>query len=90
MKIETTRHYDRAYESLPLLVQQRLDEAIPALAEAFGKPHAHLGVRKLGRSIYEFRVGLHRRVVFRHESDALFLLFIGTHDEVHRFIRSLR
>jgi hypothetical protein len=37
----------------------------------------------------EFRVGLKLRIVFRHDADTLFLLLIGTHDEVRRFIRSL-
>lgn len=89
MKIETTRRYDRKFESLPPLIQNQVLDAIPSLAEAFGKPHAHLGLRKLGGHLYEFRVGLSLRLVFRHERDTLYLLLIGTHDEVRRFIRSL-
>ena len=89
MKIETTRQYDRAFDRLPVSVQDEVLKAIPSLAAAFGKPHAHLGLRKLGGRVYEFRVGLKLRIVFRHDADTLFLLLIGTHDEVRRFIRSL-
>ena len=89
MKIETTRQYDRVFDRLPEAVQEVVLKAIPLLVAAFGKPHAHLGLRKLGGRVYEFRVGLKLRIVFRHDDETLFLLLIGTHDEVRRFIRSL-
>ena len=89
MKIETTRQYDRGFESLPSSLQEHVIEAIPDLVAAFGKPHAHRGLRKLGGHLYEFRVGLGWRLVFRHDGDTLFFLLIGTHDDVRRFIRSL-
>jgi mRNA-degrading endonuclease RelE of RelBE toxin-antitoxin system len=89
MRIETTRQYSRSFDSLPSAIQNQIEDAIPAMAEAFGKPHAHLGLRNLGTRLYEFRVGLQWRIVFRHEPDTLYLLLVGTHDEVRRFIRSL-
>jgi mRNA-degrading endonuclease RelE of RelBE toxin-antitoxin system len=89
MRIETTRQYRRSFDSLPPAIQKQVEDAIPALAVAFGKPHAHLGLRKLGKRLYEFRVGLQWRIVLRHEPDTLYLLLVGTHDEVRRFIRSL-
>ena len=89
MKIETTRRYDRKFESLPVSIQNQVLEAIPPLVASFGKPQAHLGLRKLAGRLYEFRVGLHLRIVFRHDRDTLYLLLVGTHDEVKRAIRSL-
>ena len=89
MKIETTRRYDRKFESLPVSIQNQVLEAIPPLVASFGKPHAHLGLGKLAGRLYEFRVGLHLRIVFRHDRDTLYLLLVGTHDEVKRAIRSL-
>lgn len=89
MKIATTRQYDRVFDRLQVSVQEEVLRAIPSLVKAFGKPHAHLGLRKIGGRIYEFRVGLKLRIVFRHDDDTLYLLLIGTHDEVRRFIRSL-
>lgn len=88
MRIETTRQFSRSFDSLPPAIQSQIEDAIPALAKAFGKPHAHLGLRKLGKRLYEFRVGLQWRIVFRHEPDTLYLLLVGTHDEIRRFIRS--
>ena len=89
MKIETTRRYDRGFESLPPTAQAQVIDAIPSLVEAFGQPHAHRGLRKLRGRLYEFRVGLQLRLVFRHDGDTLYFLLLGTHDEVRRFIRSL-
>jgi hypothetical protein len=89
VRIETTRRYDRVFEALRPSVQDQVLDALPGLVKAFGQPHAHLALRKLGGRLYEFRVGLHLRLVFRHERDTLYLLLIGTHDEVRHFIRSL-
>jgi mRNA-degrading endonuclease RelE of RelBE toxin-antitoxin system len=89
VKIETTRHYDRAFDHLSVPAQEKVLKAIPSITAAFGKPHGHLSLRKLGGRLYEFRVGLKLRIVFRQDDDTLFLLLIGTHDDVKRFIRSL-
>lgn len=49
-----------------------------------------LGFRKIGRHKYEFRVGLRLRVVVKVEGDAYYLVFIGSHDEVNRYLRKYR
>ena len=61
------------------------------LGNAFGKPHARsgLGIRKLGADLFECRVGLALRVLFRASPDALILRFIGSHDEVQKYLRTL-
>jgi hypothetical protein len=62
------------------------------LDAAFANPHRHsgMGLRKLHSSgIWEVRVGLSLRVLFRLESDEATFVFLGTHDEVKRFFRSL-
>lgn len=58
------------------------------LPEVFGRPHEHSGlsVRRIG-TFYEFRVGLHLRVVFLLSKGDAILLTVGNHDEVVRFVR---
>lgn len=72
---------------------QRVDAllALLELTEAFGQPHRHsgLGLRKLHRNIFECRAGLSLRLVLVHEPDALVARFIGSHDEVRKFLASL-
>ncbi|MCS7062765.1 MAG: hypothetical protein NZM04_01735 [Methylacidiphilales bacterium] len=41
------------------------------------------------KDLYEFRIGLHRRALFTHQDDYLYLHFIGNHDQVARFLRTL-
>lgn len=60
------------------------------LGDAFGKPHAHsgLGIRKLRTDLFECRVGLALRILFRASPDALIVRFIGSHDEVQKYLRT--
>ncbi len=64
--------------------------AIAELPEVFGRPHVHsgLGIRKMRPRLYEFRAGLDLRLIFREESNALYIGFIGNHDEVRKAMRS--
>ena len=59
------------------------------LADVFGQPHRHagLGIRKMRGDLFECRVGLARRVLFRASSDALLIRFIGSHDQVQKYLR---
>jgi mRNA-degrading endonuclease YafQ of YafQ-DinJ toxin-antitoxin module len=60
------------------------------LADGFGKPHAHsgLGIRKLGKHLYECRTGLAWRLVFAAEKGRMVFDFAGNHDEVQNYLRS--
>ena len=61
------------------------------LADAFGKPHEHsgLGIRKLRSDLFECRVGLSLRILFRASEDGIILRFIGNHDEVRKYLRTI-
>jgi hypothetical protein len=61
------------------------------LNKAFGRPHEHsgLGLRKLRADLFECRAGLSLRVLFRATPGALSVRFIGTHDEVQKYLRTL-
>lgn len=61
------------------------------LSNAFGKPHEHtgLGIRKLRTDLFECRVGLALRLLFRATPEALVVRFIGSHDEVQKYLRAL-
>jgi hypothetical protein len=60
------------------------------VVEGFGKPHAHsgLGIRKLGRHLYECRTSLGWRLVFVAEKGKLIFDFAGNHDAVQDYIRN--
>jgi len=60
--------------------------------DGFGKPHAHtgLGIRKLGKSLYECRTSLAWRFIFAARKGVLTFDFAGDHDEVRSFLRGKR
>ena len=59
------------------------------LGQIFGQPHQHAGtgIRKLQADLFECRIGLALRVLFRASPDALIIRFIGTHDEIQKHLR---
>ena len=58
----------------------------------FGRPHAHsgLGIRKLGKHLYECRTRLAWRLIFQAEKGVLTFDFAGDHDEVQNHLRGKR
>lgn len=66
--------------------------ALCDLAQAFGQPHIHggLGIRKLGKHLFECRAGLSRRLLFLDRPGDLFVVFLGNHDEVRLYLRSAK
>jgi mRNA-degrading endonuclease RelE of RelBE toxin-antitoxin system len=50
--------------------------------------HTGLGLRKVNpHPLWEARLGLRIRVLFRLEDDHVIFVFLGTHDEVQAFVR---
>src|SRR6266568_5776611 len=78
--------------------RKRVGDIIRRVGENFGRPHLHsgLGIRDLspGRKrlhVYECRVSRVLRLVLTLEPGSLlYFHMIGTHDEVQRFLRSVR
>jgi hypothetical protein len=64
--------------------------ALCDLLESFGRPHAHsgLGIRKLGKKLFECRGTLALRFVFQDRQNDLFVSFLGNHDEVKSLLKS--
>jgi len=72
--------------------QEEVSETLKLLLEGFGKPHAHsgLGIRKLGKHLYECRTSLEWRLTFEARKGALTFDFAGDHDEVQNYLRGKR
>lgn len=77
--------------ALPKAERVKIGAILNRLRTSFGRPHEHrgLGVRSLGAGVYECRHGLALRLVFQVEAGTLYVHFMGTHDEVRRFLRKL-
>ena len=76
--------------ALPTSVREECWDALLQLAETFGRPHVQsgIGIRKLGRCLFECRGHRDLRFLFLDLEDALEVRFLGSHDEVQRELRS--
>jgi hypothetical protein len=76
--------------ALPKSQRAECLQALCDLCEAFGRPHIHsgLGIRKLGYGVFECRGNLDLRFVFLDRPDALYVCFLGDHDEVRALLRA--
>ena len=67
-------------------------DALLDLEAALANParHSGLGLRKLHPTdLWEVRIGLALRVLFRLSRDEAIFVFLGNHDDVKRFLKSL-
>ena len=66
---------------------------INAVRDAWGDPHLHsgLGIRRLQERMFECRVDLSERLLFLFIAapPELRFVFLGTHDEVQRMLKTL-
>ncbi len=83
--------FDRARRKLSAAQASSLSGALARLEEAFGRPHLHtgLGIRPFGR-YFEFRIGGQLRALFLADSGDLFLVIVGTHDELRHYLKHNR
>jgi len=84
--LKTTPGFERALRRSSESQARAIETALSKLLAAFCRPHDQLGLRKLRKNIFEFRVGLDLRIVFRKDDVALFLREIGNHDKIRRFL----
>ena len=51
---------------------------------------AGLGFKKINHDKYEFRAGLRLRVVVKAEANTYYLVLVGSHNDVKRYLRRFR
>jgi hypothetical protein len=70
--------------------RRRVGLAIEAVRSNWGRPHLHAGagIRRLAPGLYESRAGLQQRLIFQDLDGCLYFHYLGSHDEVQKFLRS--
>jgi hypothetical protein len=83
--------FARRYQKLSPHQRSRVDYALRRFQDAFGNPHLHagIGLRPFGRYL-EFRAGLDLRILVLAEQGDLFLVCVGSHDEIRAYVRGNR
>ena len=89
MRYYTTRVFDEAVRALPEDRKRRIKKALTMAAMFFetgNLPHG-LGMKPLGRGLWEIRAGLQERIIFLKQEESVEFLLAGSHDEVRRFLK---
>ena len=70
--------------------RRKVGAAIESVRTNWGQPHRHTGagIRRLGADLHECRVGLQSRLLFQAIGTSLYFHFMGSHDEVQKFLRA--
>ena len=92
MTLSLHRHFIDQVVKQPPVIRAAIFDAMLGLPDALRNPakHTGLGLRKLHASgIWEVRVGLGLRVLLQLTSDQAVLRFLGTHDEVRKYLKNL-
>ena len=92
MRFEPLPSYIRSFKKLEPALKERVKDAIDKYVDFFeGGPRPEgLGIKRLSNHIWEIRVDLKIRVVFRLEKDLVQWGLVGSHDDIKRFIRYFR
>jgi len=89
MQYYTTPAFERSLHQLDEARKARVKRSI-RLAVAFFEtgqlPHG-LGLKPLARELWEIRVGLPDRVIFRKSKNTIEFILVGSHDEIKRFLK---
>ncbi len=87
-RIITLPSFEKSAKKLEHVEKTQLSEAL-AKFSAFvyrGIAPSGLGFKKIGQDIYEFRVGLKLRIIVTMEQDTYYLVLIGSHNDISRYL----
>ena len=89
MRYFTTRAFDSGVHALPELRKRRVKKSLAKTVAFFetGDLPQGLGMKPLGRSLWEIRAGLRDRIIFLKKQETIEFLLVGSHDEVRKFLK---
>ena len=89
MEYRTSRGFEKILRQLRPPERMEVQRHVDALVRAFEADTfpIGLGLKKLGSSLWEFRVDLSLRIVFQWEKQSIPFPFIGNHNEVQQFMK---
>jgi len=92
MKVRYLNSFVKTLESLASQDRAKTTRTISDLLEFLEnkiRPSAGLGLKKLRGNLWEVRVDIRTRVIFTLNPDLIIFAFIGSHDEIRRYLKEL-
>ena len=89
MRLNYLKSYDRLFKKLASPQQENAIKAIDALIEFIktGKKPQGLGLKKVRSDYWEIRLSVKNRIIFEFKSDIINFTFVGSHNEVKKFLK---
>ena len=89
MRLNYLKSYDRLFKELTSPQQENAIKAIDALIEFIktGKKPQGLGLKKVRSDYWEIRLSVKNRIIFEFKSDIINFTFVGSHNEVKKFLK---
>ncbi len=84
--------FQRAFKKLDPASRQKVVESLQQFNEFLvsGQISGGLGLKKINHDKYEFRVDIRLRIVMKLEKDTFYLVLVGNHDEIRKYLRDFR
>lgn len=84
--------FERAAKKLERQRKELLAKSLEAFNSFLVSGQSPPGFRfkKINHDKYEFRVDIRLRVIVKEEADTFYLVVVGNHDEVRRYLREYR
>ncbi|HOW43495.1 MAG TPA: hypothetical protein PLF03_07495 [Candidatus Omnitrophota bacterium] len=84
--------FERSLKKLSLLERKQIAESLEDFNKMLfsGDRPSGLGFKKINHDKYELRASIRLRVVMKLEGDVYYLVLVGNHDDVRRYLREYR
>lgn len=92
MRFESLPSYERSLKKLDPDAKDKVKTAVNRYVDFFegGQRPEGLGLKKFSKDVWEIRVDLKMRVIFRFEGELVQWGLVGNHDDIKRFLKHLR
>lgn len=91
MRIVYFNSFLRIFKKLPIQQQNNIGNAISGLVLCLEKKTqipSCFDLKKLAKDFREIRIGLDLRILFTIEQDTINFVFVGSHDEIKRYLKT--
>ena len=91
-KIVPLPSFERSLKKLTAHEKELLTRSLEAFNEFVLSSKASFGFRfkKINHDKYEFRVDIRLRVVVKETDDAFYLVLVGDHDSIRKYLKNFR
>ncbi len=84
--------FERFFKKLNTKEQDLVRDGLSKFNEFLvsGQFSSGLGFKKINHDKYEFRINIRLRVILKLEGDIFYLVLVGNHDDVRKYLRNYR